>query len=81
MAAVRYRTVVTDCLTQSILFYLFKQKLSYVDLLQSAWVLEDQLIFCLTVSLDKLPVSTRKAKVGHTCMHVHVVCVCVCVCR
>uniref|UniRef100_A0A3B4FQ30 Microtubule associated protein 1 n=1 Tax=Pundamilia nyererei TaxID=303518 RepID=A0A3B4FQ30_9CICH len=72
--SVRYRTVVTDCLTQSILFYLFKQKLSYVDLLQSAWVLEDQLIFCLTVSLDKLPVSTRKAKVGHTCMHVHVVC-------
>ncbi|XP_063326446.1 trafficking protein particle complex subunit 14-like isoform X2 [Pelmatolapia mariae] len=29
---------------------------------KSAWVLEDQLIFCLTVSLDKLPVSTRKAK-------------------
>ncbi|KAL4007623.1 hypothetical protein ACER0C_001475 [Sarotherodon galilaeus] len=29
----------------------------------SAWVLEDQLIFCLTVSLDKLPVSTRKAKI------------------
>uniref|UniRef100_A0AAZ1XIM1 Microtubule associated protein 11 n=1 Tax=Oreochromis aureus TaxID=47969 RepID=A0AAZ1XIM1_OREAU len=30
---------------------------------KSAWVLEDQLIFCLTVSLDKLPVSTRKAKI------------------
>ncbi|KAL4007625.1 hypothetical protein ACER0C_001477 [Sarotherodon galilaeus] len=32
---------------------------------KSAWVLEDQLIFCLTVSLDKLPVSTRKAKLGY----------------
>ncbi|XP_030578933.1 microtubule-associated protein 11-like isoform X1 [Archocentrus centrarchus] len=30
---------------------------------KSALVLEDQLIFCLTVSLDKLPVSTHKAKI------------------
>lgn len=31
--------------------------------LQSPVVLDDQVIFCLTVSLDKLPVDTLRAKV------------------
>ncbi|XP_045921247.1 trafficking protein particle complex subunit 14 [Micropterus dolomieu] len=35
---------------------------------KSALVLDDQVIFCLTVSLDKLPVNTVKAKVRNTCI-------------
>ncbi|TWW63692.1 hypothetical protein D4764_03G0007000, partial [Takifugu flavidus] len=36
------------------------------ELLKAPLVLDDQLIFCLTVSLDKLPASTLKAKITAT---------------
>lgn len=36
--------------------------------MQSALVLDDEVIFCLTVSLDKLPANTLKAKVRHSCL-------------
>lgn len=37
--------------------------------LQPPLVLGDQVVFCLTVSLDKLPVNTVRAKVRHTHMY------------
>lgn len=41
---------------------------------QSPLVLDDQVIFFLTVSLDKLPVNTLRAKVRHTCIYTNRVC-------
>lgn len=37
--------------------------------LQPPLVLDDQVVFCLTVSLDKLPVNTVRAKVRYTRMY------------
>lgn len=56
----------------AVLFHMFSSRVPFCPLLvllQSALVLDDQVIFCLTVSLDKLPVNTLKAKVRHPCIY------------
>lgn len=39
---------------------------------QAPLVLDDQVIFCLTVSLDKLPANTLKAKVRDISFHLNI---------
>lgn len=61
-----------------LLFVIQKKKKIFLTFLllpsseQAPLVLDDQVIFCLTVSLDKLPANTLKAKVRNIYFHLKI---------